>query len=246
MQTVSLNLSRKNENNKIYEIGSVYLPKALPLSELPQEPIRLAGAMLGRREGDSWNQSKENIDFYDAKGVVEELLIHLGIESFDVAAGEHFAMHPGKTAIFTCQGQEVAAVGEIHPQVLDAYGITRKVFAFDIDMQVVIHNASLISTYKSLPRFPAINRDLAVVLDASIPSAKVAAHIVSCGGYLLQGVQLFDVYAGEQVADGMRSLAFSLTFRAVDRTLTDDEVEVFCQAIVTSLEQELSAKLRLA
>jgi phenylalanyl-tRNA synthetase beta chain len=140
----------------------------------------------------------------------------------------------------------LAVVGEIHPKVLDAYGINRKAYAFEIDIEAVIQQASLIGTYRSLPRFPAISRDLAVVLDAQIPAARVAREITVSGGSLLQDVRLFDVYAGEQVQAGMRSLAFSLIFRAPDRTLTDEEVEIHSRAIVARLEKELSAKLRLA
>ncbi|MDF2501218.1 MAG: pheT [Anaerosporomusa subterranea] len=246
MQTITLNLSRKNENLKIYELGAVYWPKALPLTELPQEPIKLAAAMLGRRHGETWNQSGEAVDFFDAKGAVEEILAGLGIDGVEVTAGEHYAMHPGKTALFSRLGQELAIVGEIHPKVLDAYGINRKVYTFEIDMEAVIEQAELIGTYRSLPRFPAISRDLAVVLDAQIPAAKVAQEITASGGPLLQDVRLFDVYAGEQVQAGMRSLAFSLTFRAADRTLTDEEVEIHSRAIVSRLENQLSAKLRLA
>ena len=246
MQTINLNLSRKNEDLKIYELGAVYWPKALPLTELPLEPVRLAGAMLGRRNGESWSQSGETVDFYDAKGTVEELLAGLGIEGIKVSPGEHYAMHPAKTAIFSCDRVELAAVGEIHPKVLDAYGINRKVYAFDLDMDAIIHQASLIGTYRSLPRFPAISRDLAVVLDSQIPATKVAALITTHGGPLLEDVKLFDVYAGEQVQAGLRSLAFSLTFRASDRTLTDEEIEVFCRTVIGRLESELSAKLRLA
>lgn len=246
LQTITLNLSRKNENLKIYELGAVYLPKALPLTELPQEPVKLAAAMLGRRYSESWNQSAEQVDFYDAKGAVEALLTGLGINDVVVSAGEHYAMHPGKTAIFSRQGKELAVVGEFHPKVLDAYGITRKVYAFEVQLEAVIEQAMLIGAYRSLPRFPAISRDLAVVLDAQIPAARVAQEIRLSGGALLQDVRLFDVYEGEQVQAGMRSLAFSLVFRASDRTLTDEEVEIHSREIVSRLETELSAKLRLA
>lgn len=246
LQTITLNLSRKNENLKIYELGAVYLPKELPLTELPQEPIRLAGAMLGHRYSDNWNQSAEPVDFYDAKGAVEELLAGLGIDDVVVTTGEHYAMHPGKTAVFSREGKELAFVGEIHPKVLDAYGISRKIYAFEVQIETVIEQALLIRTYQSIPRFPAINRDLAVVLDIQIPAARVAQEIRLSGGPLLQDVRLFDVYEGEQVQKGMRSLAFSLTFRAPDRTLTDEEVEIHSRDILSRLQNELSAILRLA
>lgn len=246
LDAVNLNLSRKNEDLKLYEMGSVYLPESLPLTILPKEPVRLAGVMLGRRNPQAWCQSREVVDFYDAKGAVEELLSLLGIADYSVKAGEHYAMHPGKTAIFSREGATLATVGEIHPKVLDAFGINRKVYVFDADMDAIVEQAALIGKYTSLPRFPAINRDLAVVLDANIPAATVEKEIAASGGTLLKDIRLFDVYAGEQVQAGMRSLAFSLLFRANDRTLTDEEVEIHCRAIVSRLETELAAKLRLA
>lgn len=246
LQAVTLNLSRKNENLNLYEMGAVYLPTALPLTELPQEPLRLAAAMLGRRENEDWNQSAETVDFFDAKGAVEELLTGLGLEDIAITSGEHYAMHPGKTAVFSCQGQVLAVVGELHPRVLNAYGINRKIYAFEVDIEAMLKHTSLIGAYRSLPRYPAISRDLAVVLDAGIAADKVAREIKESGGPLLQEIRLFDVYTGGQVPAGMRSLAFSLTFRAADRTLTDEEVERYSRAIVDRLASELSAKLRLA
>ncbi|MDU4962246.1 MAG: phenylalanine--tRNA ligase subunit beta [Sporomusaceae bacterium] len=244
LQAVALNLSRKNENLQLYELGAVYLPSELPLTELPQEPLQLAAVMLGRRENEGWCQLAEPVDFFDAKGAVEQLLFSLGI-ACGVAGGEHYAMHPGKTAIFSCNGQVVATVGELHPQVLEAYGFNRKLYVLELDMEAVAANASLIGSYRSLPRFPAISRDLAVVLDAGIGAERVETEILASGGPLLQEVRLFDVYTGEQVPAGMRSLAFTLTFRAADRTLTDEEVEGYNKTIVDRLASELSAKLRL-
>jgi len=238
------NLSRKNEDLKIFELGSVYLPDALPLNDLPREPLMLCGALCGRRNEVSWNQHQQMVDFYDAKGVIEELLAKLGITDFTIKAGEHPSLHPGKTAIFTVGDDVVAIVGEVHPKVQAAFGITRKVYMFEMPVATLTEQARLIGRYEALPKFPAITRDLAVILPVDVPSSRVTEVIAANGGNLLAEIKLFDVYIGEQVPAGYRSLAYSLVFRAVDRTLTDIEIEAHHKNIVVHLEKTLSAKLR--
>lgn len=244
LETIVRNLSRKNENMWIYELGAVFLPEQLPLTALPQEPVMLCGAMIGNRYTSSWNVGKELVDFYDAKGAVEVLLAELGISGYEVVAGEEVSYHPGKTAVFTKAGQTLAIVGEVHPQVLAAFGISRKVYAFELTMEVLAAQATAIPNYQALPKFPAISRDIAVVLPLAVPADTITQAIAAKGGTLLTDVKLFDVYAGGQVADGMRSLAFSLTFRSADKTLTDEEIEPDYKNIVAYLDTEFGAKLR--
>lgn len=244
MDVLVRNLSRKNEDLKIFELGAVYQPEQLPLLDLPNEPLMLCGALCGRRTEVAWNQPQQAVDFYDAKGAVEELLANLGITQYTVKAGEHPSLHPGKTAIFTIGDETVATVGELHPKVQAAFGINRKVYVFEIPVKAVVNQTRLIGKYEQLPKFPAIARDLALVLPVSVPASQVTDVIVENGGSLLADVKLFDVYTGEQVPDGYRSLAYSLVFRAVDRTLTDVEVETHHKNILVHLEKTLSAKLR--
>jgi phenylalanyl-tRNA synthetase beta chain len=244
LQTVVSNLARSNEDLAIYELGAVYLPDSLPITKLPSEPFMLSGALSGRRYAASWNQPREMVDFFDAKGVVEALLAQLGIHDCQVTAGEYLAMHPGKCALFTKDGHLVAAVGEAHPKVLAAFGIKTRVMLFEISMDQVEKQATLIGTYKPLPRFPAINRDLAVILPQDVPADKVTAAIRTSGGSLLTDIRLFDVYTGEQVPQGCRSLAFSLVFRASDRTLTDGEIDREHKNILDHLTTTLAAQLR--
>lgn len=244
MDVLVRNLSRKNEDLKIFELGAVYQPEQLPLQALPNEPLMLCGALCGRRTEVAWNQPQQAVDFYDAKGAVEELLANLGITQYTVKAGEHPPFHPGKTAIFTIGDETIATVGELHPKVQAAFGINRKVYVFEIPVKAVVNQTRLIGKYELLPKFPAIARDLALVLPVSVPASQVTDVIVENGGNLLADVKLFDVYTGEQVPDGYRSLAYSLVFRAVDRTLTDAEVETHHKNILVHLEKTLSAKLR--
>ncbi|WP_434133024.1 phenylalanine--tRNA ligase subunit beta [Sporomusa sphaeroides] len=244
MDTIVRNLSRKNEDLKIYEVGAVYCPETLPLSDLPQEPLMLCGAMLGKRQAMAWNQGRDNVDFFDAKGAVEAILEGLAIAGYSVAIGQNPSLHPGKTAVIQKDGDVLGMIGEVHPAVLDAYAITKKVYVFELHIATLIKHAAIKPDYQSLPKFPAITRDLAVVLPEHIPACEVTAAIITNGGSLLTAVQLFDVYTGQQVTKGFRSLAFSLTFQANDRTLTDIEIDEYYKKIVAALESTFAAKLR--
>lgn len=244
LDTVVRNLSRKNEDLKLYEIGAVYLPETLPLAELPQEPVMLCGAMVGKRYPLTWNLSKETVDFFDAKGAVEAVLEALGIVDFLLEPSEAAVLHPGKTAAINKDGDLLGMVGEVHPKVLDAYEITKKIYLFELNMTALVKHAAIKPNYQQLPKFPAINRDLAVVLPETVSVGDVTKAIVANAGQLLTATQLFDVYTGQQVAQGSRSLAFSLTFQANDRTLTDVEVDEHYKNIVVSLEKTFAAKLR--
>jgi len=244
MDTIVRNLSRKNEDLKIFEIGAVYLPEELPLKDLPQEPVMLCGAMIGKRHTLAWNQSRDMVDFYDAKGAVEALLAGLGISDYIVEAGENATLHPGKTAVVKKDGELLGSIGEVHPQVLDAYGISKKIFVFELTVGALVKVAAINPSYRSLPKFPTITRDLAVLLPETIAAATVTEAIKANAGTLLTQVQLFDVYTGQQVEKGLRSLAFSLTFQASDRTLTDIEIDEHYKNIVAYLEKTFAAKLR--
>lgn len=245
LQTVAANLARKNDDLAIYELSSVYRPAGLPLTELPAEPLMLCGALCGKRFEPAWNQPRDAVDFYDIKGAVEELLAKLGIAGYEVRAGEYLAMHPGKTALFVKEGEILGAAGELHPGVQDAFGLNRKVYLFELDFERLVHHAALISRYRQLPKFPAISRDLAIILPETVPAAAVSEAIREAGGELLAEVRLFDVYTGDPVPPGARSLAYSLIFRSAGRTLTDDEVEEHHRAIVAHLDNKMGAKLRL-
>jgi len=244
METIVANLAQKNDDLKIFEIGAVFRPKALPLNELPDEPIMLAGALTGKRHAPAWNQPREALDFYDAKGVVEVLLESLGIRDYTVKRGEHYAMHPGKTAVFVYNGTVMATVGEAHPQVLDNFGISRPVYLFEVAVANLVDNASLTPRYQPLPKFPAVNRDIAMIFPQTVAAAEIKQAIVASAGKLLANVTLFDVFTGGNIPPNCRSLAFSLTFRAPDRTLTDEEVDGYVAKVVECLEATFGAKIR--
>lgn len=243
MQTVVNNLARRNEDLRLYELSAVYRPRELPLRELPEEPLMLCGAVVGKRHELSWNQSREDADFYDAKGAVEVLLAKLGI-TCDIQAGEYLAMHPGKTALLLKDGRPIGAVGEAHPSVLAAFGVTKPVYLFELDFCRLAEHTVLTGRYSPLPRFPATARDLAIIVAQQVSVAEVEKAIAAAGGSLLSDIRLFDIYTGEQVPAGHKSLAFSLTFQSREKTLTDEEIEKYYQNIVAGLERQFAGKLR--
>lgn len=243
-ENVVRNLSRKNDDLQIFEVAPVFSPKALPVTELPIETLKLAGALIGRRDPIGWNQQNEEVDFYDAKGMVEGLLENLSIGKYTVAAGEHYAMHPGKTAVFKKGREVIATVGEVHPAVLAAFGISKKMYIFEMDVATLMKYTATSFKSQPLPKYPAISRDLAMLVDETVSSADIEKTIVQNGGKFLKDVCLFDVYQGKQIEEGKKSMAFSLQFQSKDKTLTDEEVEVPFHAILQKVETEFAAKLR--
>ena len=245
LETVARNLSRKNEDLKLYEVGTTHHAISLPLDSHPEEVIRLCGAMVGRRDGAEWCHSRQNVDFFDAKGVVEALLGGFGIDEGKIAASSVPWLHPGKQADFIIDGHSVATVGELHPSVQEAFGIGRPVYLFKINLtDLAPHCSNGAKAYSPLPKYPSISRDIALVLADSIPAAAILTEVRSAGGELLAESRLFDVYAGDRVEKGTRSLAISLVYQAADRTLTDEEVDAPLTKLIQHLETTFSAKLR--
>ncbi len=238
------NFSRKNEDIRLFEVAPVFYPKALPIAEQPREVLKLAGLIMGRRNALGWNQGKEEVDFYDMKGIVEELLAQLSIANYTVEAGEHHAMHPGKTALFKKGREVIAAVGEVHPAVAAAFGIPKKMFIFEMDVKTLMKYTAKGFHCELLPKYPAISRDLAMLVDTDIAAGEIEQAIVKNGGKFLREVTLFDVYTGKQIAEGKKSLAFAIKFQSGDRTLTDEEADASFRNILSAVESKFHAELR--
>ncbi len=238
------NFSRKNDDVRLFEIAPVFLPKALPVTEQPDEVMKLAGLMTGRRAPVGWGQDNAPIGFYDAKGVVEQLLESLRITRYTVEPGRHYAMHPGKTAAFKKGKDTIALVGEVHPAVAAAFGTTKKMFIFEMDIATLMKYAAEKGSFQALPRYPGVDRDLAILVAAETPAGDVERVIRKNAGPYFKEVKLFDVYTGEQVKEGMKSLAFALHFQSNDKTLTDEEVDASFQKIVESVAEAFDAELR--
>ena len=239
------NFSRKNEDVRIFELAPVFLPKALPVTEQPDEVLKLVGLLTGRREPVGWGQDGAAIDFYDAKGVVEQLFSALSISRYTVEAGEHFALHPGKTAVFKKGRDVLAVVGEVHPAVQEAFGVTKKLYVFEMDVATMLANAAKNFTSQSLPKYPGVSRDLALIVSEKTAAADVERVIKKNAGPYFKDVALFDLYTGKQIGEGKKSLAFALRFQSGEKTLTDEEIDAAVGKIVEAAGKEFGAELRM-
>lgn len=233
LSSLATNFNRKNKNVRLYELGNIYLPKSLPLTELPDERSRFTLGMYG--DG----------DFFSLKGVVEEFLEKAGLFErivYDPTDKKPY-LHPGRQADIVYDGEKIGFLGEIHPEVADNYGIGERVYYADIDMASVVSRANFDKKYKEIARFPASTRDISLVADKNLMIGTMEAAIIKRGGKLLESCNLFDIYEGEQVGADKKSVAFSLVFRANDRTLSDTEINEVMDKILAELAG-LGAMLR--
>ncbi|HEY8392581.1 MAG TPA: phenylalanine--tRNA ligase subunit beta [Capillibacterium sp.] len=244
LETLSYNASRNRHDLQVFEIAHVYHPKARN-DELPDEPLHLAGGLSGRLEEPGWNQSDREVDFYDGKGVLETLLSHLRVKGVSYRRGEHPAMHPGRTALITAAGRQIGFVGEIHPAVKKEFNLTAPVVLFELNLTELWQAAEKEVIYVTpLPKFPPILRDLAFLVPEKVPAQDLINLFHEVSGDKLEVVNLFDVYQGDKIPSGYRSLAFSLTFRLPDRTLQDEEVNTVMEKIVKAAAERYQAQLR--
>jgi phenylalanyl-tRNA synthetase beta chain len=242
LETLAFNVKRRQTDLAFYEIARIYLPQ--PDSVLPVEPDHLAIGLIGRRDNTGWNQSQANVDFYDLKGYLELILDRFNVENIELKPSKRSYLHPGQSTEIFCYGKPLGFLGRIHPRIIEEYGLSQPAFLMEIDLQSLAKCVNSNIIFKVLPKFPAMERDLALVLPLEIQPNDVIEHIKELGGELVEQVELFDVYQGEQVPDGMRSLAFSLTYRAKDRTLNEAEVSLIQNELLKKLNQIYGAKIR--
>ena len=228
----------------LFEVGKVFLP--VEGEPLPKEPRRLVILLTGPREPLHWAGSdREPMDFFDLKGVVEALVEGLHLSNVAYEPTEHPSFHPGRVAQLTVEGEPMGVFGELHPLVVENFDLpTQPVLAADLDLETLLTRVP--ETYRVAPlsRYPTVRRDIAVIVDEGVPAAEVQRVIEQAGGKLLRRVQLFDVYRGEQIGAGKKSLAYALTFQADDRTLTDRDANRLRDKIVRRLQATLGATLR--
>ncbi len=225
LTSLATNYNRKNKNVRLYEIGNIYIPKALPLTELPDERTQFTLGMYG--DG----------DFFTMKGVVEEFFEKAGLDgriTYDPEDKKSF-LHPGRQADIIYDGVKVGYLGEVHPQVCENYNIGDRVYYADIDMPYIVEHACFDKKYEGIAKFPTSTRDISLVVDKQVLIGTMENAIIKKGGKLLESCELFDIYEGEQVGEGKKSVAFSLVFRAKDRTLSDTEISEIMDKILAEL-----------
>lgn len=239
LATLSANQRHEENGVRIFEAGRVFWPRE---KDLPEEREMLVGVLSGPRSDLSWYGKSEAIDFYDAKGTVEVLLRGLGYEA-EFGEGKDPSLLQGRTAAIKVNGAAVGVVGELNPNVTLAFDICGAVYLFELDLSALLPIFISVSRkYKPLPKFPGATRDLAVIVDAAAPSQKVQEIIKNTP--LVEQVILFDVYTGDKLPQGKKSLAWRITWQSYERTLTDEEVNRYLAEILEKLKQELGAVLR--
>lgn len=226
LTSLSTNYNRRNKNVRLYELGNVYIPKALPLTDYPDERMQFTLGMYG--DG----------DFFTMKGVVEEFLESVGMRKkakYDPDAEKPF-LHPGRQALIKYEDTVIGYLGEVHPDVADNYNIGTRVYVAVLDMPEVVPFASFDRKYEGIAKYPAVTRDISMVVPKSILAGDIEDVIEQRGGKILEGYELFDIYEGSQIKEGFKSVAYSITFRAKDRTLEDGDVTGAMKKILNGLE----------
>ena len=226
LTSLGFNYSHRNKNVRLYELGNIYIPKALPLTELPDERVQFTLGMYG--EG----------DFFTMKGVIEEFLDKLGItgrKSYRPNSGKTF-LHPGRQADVYYGDKLLGFLGEVHPLVASAYGIGEKAYIAVLDMPTVTELATFDRKYAGIAKFPAVSRDISMVVPKQILAGEIEDVIIQRGGKILESCQLFDIYEGAQIRSGFKSMAYSITFRAKDRTLEEGDITAAMKKIWNGLE----------
>lgn len=226
LTSLAFNYNHRNKNVRLYELGNIYLPAELPLKELPDERMQFTLGMYG--DG----------DFYTMKGVIEEFFEKIGLhekETYDPNSGKPF-LHPGRQANIIYNGKVAGYLGEVHPEVLDNYDIGDRAYVAVLDMPLIVEMSTFDRKFEGIAKFPAVNRDLSMVVPKEILAGQIEAMIAQRGGTILESYQLFDIYEGSQIKEGYKSIAYSITFRAKDKTLEEAEVSAAMKKILNGLE----------
>jgi phenylalanyl-tRNA synthetase beta chain len=248
LENLSRSVRHQVESVAVYETGRAYFQD--PEGGQGQRPAarevhRLAGLVWGQRGGRTWTQKDARMDFYDAKGALEAVLHALHVEGVRFVSAEAPAYHPRACArVELADGTVMGHVGELHPRVAKALDLPREVYVFEVDTTPLYGAARLVPAYQGLPRFPAVLRDLAVVVPLELQNEQVRRVILEVGAPLVEDALVFDVYTGKPIPEGRKNLAYAIRYRAPDRTLTDAEVNTAHQRIITEVNQRLGGALR--
>ncbi len=228
LEILSKNYNNRNERAYLYELAREYIPTED--DKLPIEKNKLIGGFYGMS------------DFFELKGIIEEAFDDLSIYGYDVAASsQEYSYHPGRCAVLTISGEKIGVFGELHPQVAENYGIGERIYAFELDADLLFKYAATNKQYTPLPKFPAVTRDIAVICDEDIPVLTLEKAMRKSAGAMLESVKLFDVYQGEQIEKGKKNVAFRLTMRSHNETLTDEHANSIMKKIIKALEGEGAA-----
>jgi len=234
LEVLARNSNRKNKTVRIFEIGSIFIPKEIPVTQLPIEKETLTIGLIGEHE-----------DFYSIKGIVENVLGGLGIEDFYFEKEvNHPTFHKGRCANVLWNGHVLGILGEVHPNVIENFDLNERAYIADLDYNILLQITRQDKKYQAIPKYPAVERDMAVLVKDEVTSMQIETVVRNTGGSLLESVKMFDMYKGKQITEGYKSVAYELVFRADDRTLVDEEVNKIFNKVLKALEIEIGAQLR--
>ncbi len=232
LDILSRNYNYRNAAARLFEIGKIFTPTEE--GKLPDEPLKITIGIYG-----------DKADFYDIKGICEEMFRSLNVQNVKYeAVTDNPTFHPGRCAKISAGGKTLGIIGEIHPAVGRKYGIETPVYIGELDFENVFLNVGTDVKFKELPKYPAVTRDIAMLVDKTVPVADIEEVVKKASGKLLESINLFDVYEGEQIPEGKKSVAYSAVYRALDRSLTGDEVQKVFDKVLKNLENQLGAQLR--
>ena len=230
LTSLATNYNRRNKKASLFELSNVYIPKALPLTELPEERMTLCFGFYG--EG----------DFFDLKGALEQVLADLGVKLPRKYEPDHQIpfLHPGRQAVVTVKGgqQKIAVLGQVHPLVAKKYGIGTNAYVAQLNVETIYEMTGFDKKFKAIPKYPAVTRDLSMIMKKEVHADEIEAVISKCGGKLIESYELFDIYEGDRIGEGLKSLAYSMAFRAPDRTLEDKDVNPIIEKIIDKLKEK--------
>jgi phenylalanyl-tRNA synthetase beta chain len=234
LETAARNQRQNNYDLRVFELSKVFFPKEG--DELPEERFNLCGLLSGLRRPPGWNEPSQSVDFFDVKGAVETLFMHLGIGDLRWSAKSAAPyLNPAAAARLLAADQHLGDLGEVHPAILESFDLKGPVYLFDLDFDLLMERAVLVKKFQALPRFPAVNRDLAIVVADSVTVQDLLDYLEEHRPQYAESITLFDQYRGTQVGRDRKSLAFRITYRSAERSLTDREVN--------EIHQELSGKV---
>ncbi len=243
LEVVKWNINRQAGMVKIFEVGKIYLPLSAGSNSLPLEKLIIAGVLTKLEGGDLWSKSYSP-DLYEAKGLIETVLHSLKIECWDTLSVDHPVLQPLKSGIIISEGKEIGIFGEIKAEVIKNYRLPEKVYFFEIDYENLISLVHPQINFVPLTKYPVVQRDLSLLIREEIPSGDIIKEIKLVNTQLIKQVILFDVFKGKQIANGYKSVAYSILLQSEDKTLTDQEIEEIFRQIRERLEEKFEAKIR--
>ncbi len=243
LQVAGHNAHRQNLDLKLFELGRVFFPQEG--QDLPEETEVISGVLSGLREEETWSKPKAECDFFDLKGALETLLDGLGVTGYQfLPERDEPFLHPGKACRVEVNRRSLGIMGEAHPDVGDAFEVKQKIFLFELNFQSLVESCKESRSFRPLPRFPSVTRDLALIVDEKIAAGKLLHTLWEANSGLIAEIEIFDLYRGKPIPSGAKSLAFRLKYQREDRTLTDAEVNEFHQKMTELLANRYGAVLR--